>query len=113
LFGRTTSRSVDLEGYRIPENAKVLLFFGAANRDPSKWDRPEEYQIMRDVIGHVAFGNGIHTCVGQLIARLEGEILLSTLARRISSIEVCGSVKYKPNNTMRGMASLPVRIRGA
>jgi 4-methoxybenzoate monooxygenase (O-demethylating) len=105
LFGRTTSRSVDLEGYRIPENAKVLLFFGAANRDPSKWDRPEEYQIMRDVIGHVAFGNGIHTCVGQLIARLEGEILLSTLARRISSIEVCGrQLQTEQHHARNGVA---------
>jgi 4-methoxybenzoate monooxygenase (O-demethylating) len=113
MFGRTTSRNIEIGGRSIPKDAKVLLFFGAANRDPSKWDDPDEYRIMRSVIGHVAFGNGIHACVGQLIARLEGEILLGTLAKKVRSIELCGPPLYKPNNTMRRMASLPIKVSPA
>ena len=61
----------------------------------------------------VGFGSGIHQCVGQLLARLEGECILSALARKISGIEITGPAKRRYNNTMRGLASLPVTVRAA
>ena len=110
-FFRTTTRPVEIAGQPIGEGEKVLVFFAAANRDPRRWDRPDDYQIKRALSGHVGFGSGIHACVGQLLARLEGECVLGALARQAESIEICGPVRRRHNNTLRGLASLPVRLR--
>jgi cytochrome P450 len=109
-FFRTTTREVDLGGESVPEGSKVLMFLGAANRDPRKWERPEEYDIGRRTIGHVGFGSGIHACVGMALARLEGECVLAALARRVACIEITGEPRRRYNNTLRGLASLPVRL---
>jgi cytochrome P450 len=70
-FFRTTSREVEVAGTSISEGGKVLLFLGSANRDPRHWgDDAEQFDIRRRAAGHVAFGMGIHQCVGQPIARL-------------------------------------------
>ena len=97
----------------IPEGSKVLMFLGAANRDPRRWERADEYDITRRNAGHVGFGTGIHGCVGAVLARLEGEVVLAALARKVGSIEIVGEPKRRYNNTLRGMASLPVRITAA
>jgi len=110
-FFRTTTRAVEIGGYGIGEGEKVLMFLGAANRDPRKWERPEEYDIERRTAGHVGFGYGIHQCVGQVLARLEGDCILSALARKVASIEITGPVERRYNNTLRGLAKLPVFIR--
>jgi 4-methoxybenzoate monooxygenase (O-demethylating) len=112
-FFRTTTRAVEIGGVPIGGGRKVLMFLGAANRDPRRWERPEEYDIARRTSGHVGFGNGVHMCVGQLLARLEGEVLLAAMARRVESIEIAGPVKRRYNNTLRGLASLPVTIQPA
>ncbi|GGC47086.1 cytochrome P450 [Chelatococcus reniformis] len=112
-FFRTTTRPVELGGVAIGEGEKVLMFLGAANRDPRRWENPERYDITRRTSGHVGFGSGIHMCVGQLVARLEGEVLLSALARKARSITVSGPVKRRYNNTLRGLESLPLAIEGA
>jgi cytochrome P450 len=112
-FFRTTTRAVEIDGVPIDEGEKVLMFLGAANRDPRHWERPDEYDITRRVIGHVGFGSGIHQCVGQLLARLEGECVLSALARKVASIEITGPTQRRYNNTLRALASLPVVLRPA
>ena len=112
-FFRTTTRPVEIGGQRLGEGEKVLMFLGAANRDPRRWERPDEYDIKRPLSGHVAFGNGIHACVGQLLARLEGECVLAALARQVGAIEISGPVRRRYNNTLRGLASLPLRLRPA
>jgi cytochrome P450 len=109
-FFRTTPREVELGGEAIPEGSKVLMFLGAANRDPRKWERPDEYDIGRRTIGHVGFGSGIHACVGMALARLEGECVLAALARRVARVEITGAPRRRYNNTLRGLASLPVRL---
>jgi hypothetical protein len=112
-FLRTTTGEVELGGATLGEGEKVLMFLGAANRDPRQWERPDDYDITRKTIGHVGFGSGIHQCVGQLLARLEGECILSALARKVASIEITGPAKRRYNNTLRGLASLPVSVRAA
>jgi 4-methoxybenzoate monooxygenase (O-demethylating) len=112
-FFRTTTRDVELSGYRIAEGEKVLMFLGAANRDPRRWNDPDRYDITRKTSGHVGFGSGIHMCVGQLVARLEGEVVLAALARKAKAIEITGPVKRRYNNTLRGLESLPVTITPA
>jgi hypothetical protein len=112
-FFRTTTREVDIGGVPIGEGEKILMFLGAANRDPRKWERPDDYDIERRNAGHVGFGYGIHQCVGQVLARLEGECVLTSLARKVSSIEISGPIRRRFNNTLRGLASLPVTLRPA
>jgi cytochrome P450 len=63
-FFRTTTRPVEIDGIELCKGEKVLMFLGAANRDPRRWVRPDEYDISRRTIGHVGFGSGIHQCVG-------------------------------------------------
>ncbi len=110
-FFRTTTRPVRVGGVEVPESEKVLMFLGAANRDPRRWEAPNRYDITRRVTGHVGFGGGIHMCVGQLLARLEGETLLGALARRVAAIEPAGTPVRQHNNTLRGLASLPLELR--
>lgn len=89
------------------------MFLGAANRDPRRWVEPDRYDIARKTSGHVGFGSGIHMCVGQLVARLEGEVVLSALARKVTAIEINGPVRRRYNNTLRGLDSLPVTLTPA
>jgi cytochrome P450 len=110
-FFRTTTRPVEIGGVMVGEGEKVLMFLGAANRDPRHWESPDDYDITRRVVGHVGFGSGIHQCVGQLLARLEGECVLSALARKARSIEIAGPARRRYNNTLRALASLPVTVR--
>ncbi|WP_315797808.1 cytochrome P450 [Bradyrhizobium sp. SZCCHNRI3043] len=112
-FFRTTTRDVELGGVTIPEGEKVLMFLGSANRDPRRWEQPDAYDVTRKVSGHVGFGSGIHMCVGQLVARLEGEAVLTALARKVGSITMSGEPKRRYNNTLRGLESLPVTFTPA
>src|SRR5215470_7112029 len=89
-FFRTTTRAVDISGVAIPSDAKVLLFLASANRDPRRWDEPERFDISRRAVGHVAFGAGIHLCVGQMLARLEAEMIITALATRVARIDIAG-----------------------
>ena len=112
-FFRTTTHPVELAGIAIDEREKVLMFLGAGNRDPRHWECPDDYDIGRRTVGHVGFGSGIHQCVGQLLARLEGECVLSALARKVASIEITGPTRRRYNNTLRALASLPVTVQPA
>src|SRR5712672_738183 len=83
-FFRTTTREVELGGHVIGEGEKVLMFLGAANRDPRRWEDADRYDISRRTSGHVGYGSGIHMCVGQLVARLEGEVMMAEIASRVA-----------------------------
>lgn len=109
-FFRTATRDVSVAGHVIPKGEKILLLLGAANRDPRRWSDPDAFILDRDPSGHVGFGMGIHQCVGQHVARLEAETLLSALLRRVRTIEICGPVRRHHNNTLRGWESMPVRV---
>jgi cytochrome P450 len=110
-FFRTTTKDVDIGGHGVCEGEKILMFLGAANRDPRRWADPDRYDITRKTSGHVGFGSGIHMCVGQLVARLEGEAMLAALARKVAAIEITGPVKRRYNNTLRGLESLPITLK--
>lgn len=113
IFFRTTASEVELGGVTIPEGTKVLMFLAAANRDPRRWDDPDRFDITRNASGHVGFGAGIHMCVGQVLARLEGEALLAALVRRVARLEVIGTPTRRYNNTLRGLSALPLRLHAA
>ena len=112
-FFRTTTREVEVAGITLGEGEKVLLFLASANRDPDMWDNPETFDIRRGATGHVGFGHGIHMCVGQYVARLEAEVLLTTLANKIAALEPDGVPVWRLNNTLHGLDSLPLTVRPA
>ncbi|GAB89475.1 cytochrome P450 [Gordonia rhizosphera] len=109
-FFRTATRDVEIGGTTIGDGQKILMFLGAANRDPRRWDRPDEFDLARDPSGHVGFGMGIHQCVGQHVARLESEALLTALANRVETIEFTAPARRRLNNTLRSWESLPIRV---
>ena len=109
-FFRTTTRDVNLGGYLIPKDEKVLVFFAAGNRDTKRWPDAAKFDIARETKGHLGFGGGVHACVGQMVARLEVELVLAELVQRVEHIELAGPPVRRLNNALRGLASLPLRI---
>jgi cytochrome P450 len=109
-FFRTTTREVEVGGVRLGEGEKVILLFAAANRDPRRWDRPDTFDVSRRATGHMTFGTGIHGCVGQAVARLETEAVLSALAKRVESFVFKGEPQPRLNNTLRGFDTMPLRV---
>jgi hypothetical protein len=112
-FFRTATTDVRIEDAVIPDGEKILMFLGAANRDPRRWTDPDRFDLSRDPSGHLGFGFGIHQCVGQHVARLEAECLLTALATRVETIEIAGPTRRHHNNTLRAWKALPVRVRPA
>ena len=109
-FFRTTTVEVELGGVTLPADSKILLFLAAANRDPRRWQDPTRFDVARKASGHVAFGAGIHMCVGQMLARLESEMVLAALIPRVAKIEIIGEPMRKLNNSLRQFASLPIAL---
>lgn len=113
IFFRTTARAVEVAGVAIPEGAKVLLFLAAANRDPRRWADAERFDIGRAASGHVGFGFGIHQCLGQMVARMEAEVVLDALIPRVKAIRAVGPPVRRLNNTLHALAGLPVEVEPA
>jgi cytochrome P450 len=114
-FFRTATTDVRVGGHVVPNGRKILMFLGAANRDPRRWSTaelpdPDVFDLDRDPSGHVGFGMGLHQCVGQHVARLEAEALLGALLRRVRDLELCGPARRHHNNTLRAWDSIPVRL---
>ncbi|MCA1703611.1 MAG: cytochrome P450 [Actinobacteria bacterium] len=113
VFSRTATRDTTLAGVEIRKDDRVMIFFGAANRDPRRWEDPDRFDIARRSAGHLAFGAGIHGCVAKSVARMEGEVLLAALARKVGYIELEGEPQRHLNNTVRSLANLPVTFHAS
>ena len=111
-FFPTTSRAVEFAGHSIPEDSKILLFPAAANRDPRRWQKPERFDLLRASSGHVGFGHGIHQCLGQMVARQEGEVILRAMFPRIVHIRAEAEPIRRLNNTLHALYSLEVQVAG-
>jgi cytochrome P450 len=85
---RRTTRDVELSGVTIPKNDRVIPLMASANRDERQFERPDDFIIDRDPNRHVAFGMGIHYCLGAPLARMEAEIALRTLLPRITGVSI-------------------------
>jgi cytochrome P450 len=112
-FFRTTTRATELGGVALPQDAKILLFLAGANRDSRRFENPERFDVTRRAAGHAAFGAGIHMCVGQMLARLETEMILAALLKRFADISLAGEPTRKLNNTLRQFAHLPIQLTPA
>ncbi len=94
----------------IPEGARVLLLFGAANRDPRKYRDPDRFILDRDAGDHLGFGSGIHFCLGAHLARVETRVVLEQLLQRVARIGLAGEVRFTSNPMLRGPSRLPLRL---
>lgn len=94
----------------IPSGARLLLSFGAANRDPAAFEDPNSYRADRNPRMHVAFGYGAHMCLGAPLARLEAHAVLRELVGRVSRISLDGPTVWSTNSSLRGPTHLPVTL---
>jgi 4-methoxybenzoate monooxygenase (O-demethylating) len=113
MAGRITMQEVEIEGAVIPKGERCGLMFAAANRDPRKWVQPERFDVLRDNRGHLGWGQGVHACVGRVLAGLEAEALLGAVARHIQSFEVAGEPQPWMTTIGHGPEKLPVRFTAA
>lgn len=110
-FCRTARCDTTVAFTAIPEGAKILCVLGAANLDEARWPDAHRFRITRRPAGHLAFGTGIHACVGQQLARAEIEALLKVIVQRVDRIEFDGEPVWRPNNAIHALDRLPLRFR--
>ncbi|SEM98548.1 Cytochrome P450 [Nonomuraea pusilla] len=111
LTSRTALTDADLGGTPVPAGTPVLGLIGAANRDPAVFDEPDRFDVGREPGRHLAFGLGVHFCLGATLARMEGEIALAALAATAPKLELAeAEPPYRGNIVLRGLARLPVRL---
>ncbi len=107
-FTRYVSQDTQVADKHFEKDSRVLMVFGAANRDARKFPNPDAFDIERKTIGHVGFGQGVHACLGMNLARLEMDCLFNALADRVERFELTGPVVPGVNSTIYSLASVPV-----
>ena len=107
---RVTTREVKINDVDIPCGGEVFLVLASANRDERRYDRADEFDIRREPLRHLAFGDGIHHCLGAPLARLELRIVLEELLQMELSYELDGQPKRLNSHFIRGFSELPARV---
>jgi cytochrome P450 len=110
FLARVATGHMEIAGQSFEPGDHVVLSLTAAGRDPRRWSEPDQYDIERKPASHMSFGAGIHTCIGQALARMEFEALFSALARRFATIEPAGNAVRFENNAANGWKSVPIRF---
>jgi len=110
LTSRVATEELQIGGITVAKGDIILLLLAAAQRDPRVYERPDEFDPDRGVIKHLAFGKGPHFCIGAPLARLEASVALSAFAARFPDARLAAEPVYKPNVTLRGLASLRVDL---
>jgi len=106
-FRRTATTDVELHGTTIPAGANVVLAYGSANRDERRFERADEFDVTREPSRHLAFGDGIHHCIGAPLARIEAQIALGTLLERLPEYEVIDG--RRTHGLFRGFHELRIK----
>jgi cytochrome P450 len=112
---RYAAQDMEIAGTRIPAGSVVMVALSSADRDESAFAEPDRLDVTRSARGHLAFGHGIHFCLGATLAKMEGEIAFETLLRRLPDLALAVPAKelrYRPSTIMRGLESLPVTFTG-
>jgi cytochrome P450 len=110
---RYAPEPLEVGGVTIPAGEPVLVVTSSANRDPARFPDPDRLDLGRDASGHVAFGHGIHYCVGAPLARLEGEIAFGALLARFPGLTLAvepAALRWRPSSLIHGLETLPVRL---
>jgi cytochrome P450 len=106
---RIAAEDVDMGGKVLRKDDRIRWFISSANRDPEVFANPDTFDITRDPNPHVAFGSGVHHCLGATLARLEGQEVFKALAQRFPSLHIAtDELAYQPSITFRSLKSLPV-----
>ncbi|MBO2448055.1 cytochrome P450 [Actinomadura barringtoniae] len=109
---RITTTDVTLSGVTIPARAKVLPLIASANRDPGYWTDADEFRLDRpNAKDHIAFGTGIHFCIGHMLARIESRVAIEALARRLPDLAPAGEPTRINSPVLRGLRSQPVHTK--
>jgi cytochrome P450 len=101
-----------VRGAELPPDSRVQVLFASANRDAEVWDRPDEIRLDRHAPGgrpHLAFGWGVHHCIGAPLARREGQLALRWMVDRFETVERTGDVAVNEPFILRGLTTLPIR----
>lgn len=112
-FFRVTTKDVTVGDVDIPADARVLLHWAAANRDPSHYPNPSQFELRRNPLDHLAFGYGVHGCAGQGLARMEAVTLLQAFLDRVEHFELAGPVVRGGNPVVRSLDSVPLTVSPA
>jgi len=111
MTARIAKEDIDVSGVTFRKGQLAILLLAAANRDEAQFTDPERFDIGREDNRHLAFGMGIHFCVGAPLARVEGQIALDAIARRLKEPELLlEAPAYRENLVLRGLEALPVRF---
>ena len=110
---RSTTRQVEFAGVTLQAGRKIHMLTAGANRDPRRWSNPETFDLNRNALGHLGLGRGPHACIGQMIARMEVEALMTAMLDRIESVEPRGEPVFRPLNALRTLDRLPLTIKAA
>lgn len=110
---RVTKRNVEMHGKVIPAGKVIFAMIGAANRDPKQFRDPNHFDIARDPNPHIAFGHGIHVCLGAALAQLQGRVVLAEFLERVKGFELVSDDPWEPTCKalhVHGPARLPIRF---
>jgi cytochrome P450 len=108
FFDRFALEPVEIEGVRLKKGEKIGLLLAAANRDPSRWPEPDRFDPSRSLFANVSFGAGIHFCIGAPLARLELQVALPTLFRRLPHLRLIDRPSYRNAWHFHGLEALRV-----
>jgi cytochrome P450 len=108
---RTARHDTELAGQAIKAGDKVVMYFGAANRDPAAFERPDVLDLARTPNDHIAFGTGPHGCLGQHIARIEIDAMLVEVLTRMTDFELAAPPEWLASNFISGPKAMPLRFR--
>ena len=110
---RVVKHDTELGGVAVKGGTMLMLRFAAANRDPAKFEHPDRFDVERkNANAHLAFGRGIHMCVGNMLSRKELAVAFDELLKRLDRIEIAdeAALTYPPNMLLRGLSALPIRF---
>jgi cytochrome P450 len=107
---RVAMEDLDLFGHKVRKGDEIMLILGAANRDPAAFAEPHRLDVTRDARKHVAFGGGIHHCLGAALARMEGLIAFKALLDSFPTMELAAAPKRRPTFTLRGLEMLLIAL---
>ncbi|MDE2445116.1 MAG: cytochrome P450, partial [Alphaproteobacteria bacterium] len=108
MFTRYALQDLDYNGLRLKKGETVGLMLGAANRDPARFNAPDQFSPTRESNPHVSFGAGIHFCIGAPLARLEMQIAFETLFSRLPKLRLAGEPHYRDAYHFHGLEELRV-----
>ncbi|MEL6826701.1 MAG: cytochrome P450 [Pseudomonadota bacterium] len=110
---RTATEETELNGQLIAKDEKIVMWYGAGNRDPNVFPNPGVFDLTRDNVDkHIAFGHGVHKCLGSRVAQMQLRVAYEHIFQRFPNIEFTGDIKYGPNALVHAISKLKVNLYG-